>query len=541
MMKHKGLKLTKTLTCMVLAATMLVAGCGKDTQGEGGTIGELGDRYSVDANTPAWQLDTKEETTLTWYVNADWWNTDWGTDVVTKKIKEDLNLNVEFVTGDDTKLNTYFAGDDLPDIITIFDSSSTVAQSANQWAYSLTELADAYDPYFYNVAKEDTLGWFQLSDGKTYGYPDYSNSQEDYDDGYIEAATAFVIRKDIYEGLGEPSMNTQEEFLDVLRDIKSAYPDVTPFGFNEMSNSVGSLGPDFQNFIGVPILNEDNTWYDRDMDEDYLSWIHTFNEAYREGLISDDSFSDDGTAYEEKIKVGQFATIMIGGTPQRSGALQVYMNNNPESAYMAIDGPQSTVGHEPTLAQSGLSGWAVNYITNNCSDPVKAIQLFTYLLSDDAGVLTTYGIEGETYEIGDDGQIALLPEIQSLKEEDNDRFKKEVRLGEFCLFGHDRYHMLSADSTASTKQMREWGEGKLKTQFQIENIQPDQGSAEARSLSAIDTNWVTTLVSMIRSADDATFTQLLEEHKQFRANNGWDSIVKVRNEKIQRNIEKLTK
>ncbi len=42
------------------------------------------------------------------------WNTDWGNDVVTKKIKDDLKLDVEFLVGDDTKLNTFFAGGDMP-------------------------------------------------------------------------------------------------------------------------------------------------------------------------------------------------------------------------------------------------------------------------------------------------------------------------------------------------------------------------------------------------------------------------------------------
>ena len=140
-----------------------------------GEIPELTeDRYTLDENTPAWQLDKKENTELTWYVNADWWNTDWGNDVVTRKIKEDLKLDVKFITGDDTKLNTFFAGGEMPDIITILDASSSAANSAAKWALPLNELAEKYDPYFFEVAAPDTLNWFRLDDGNTYGYPDYS-------------------------------------------------------------------------------------------------------------------------------------------------------------------------------------------------------------------------------------------------------------------------------------------------------------------------------------------------------------------------------
>lgn len=545
-MKKATRKITTVIFTLLLALSMVLSGCSKekDAKSTGSdsdttTTDITGGRYVVDSNTPAWKLDSKKDNKLTWYVNADWWNTDWGNDTVTKKIKEDLNLDVEFITGDDTKLNTLFAGDQLPDIITVFDSSSTVAKTANQWALCLTDLADQYDPYFYKVAKLDTLNWFKLEDGKTYGYPDYSNSQEDYDNGNIKAATAFVIRKDVYDALGQPSMGTPEEFINVLGKIKEQFPDLIPFGFNDMSNGTGSLCFDFENFIGVPIKNADGTWYDRDMDSDYLTWVKTFNKAYKQGLISDDRFADDYTAHEEKVKSGQYATIFIGGTPQRSGALQVWMNSNPAAAYIAIDGPQSTVGNAPTLSQAGISGWASNYITKDCKDPMKAIELFTYLLSDEAGILTTFGVEGETYKINAEGKYELLPEVKDMQQNDNDKFKKVYRLGEFCLFGHDRYKLLGTDQIESIKQMQDWGTGKLKTQFSIENIDPDAGSAEARSLSAITTNWKTTLVSLIRAKDDASFDKTLNDYKKFREDNNWADIIKVRNEKMLKNKEKL--
>lgn len=546
-MKKKTKRYLTTILAAAAASAVLLSGCGNSGDksagpAKGGLPELTADRYVLDASRPAWQLDQKAETTeLTWYVNADWWNTDWGTDTVTKKIKEDLNLDVQFITGDDTKLNTFFAGGKKPDIITIFDANSSVAQSAAKWAWSLNELADKYDPYFYEVASKDSLNWFKLSDGKTYGYPDYSNGQDVYDSGLLKATTAFAIRKDIYEALGKPQMGTPEQFLSVLKEIKEKYPDLIPFGSNSMTDSTGSLGADFQNFIGVPIENADGTWYDRNMDEDYLAWIRTLSQAYREGLISDDNFSDDGTAHEDKVKTGKYACIFIGGTPQRSGPLQVWRSANPDAEYIAIDGPQSMVGNAPTLSQAGLSGWMVNYISKDCSDPIKAMEVFTYLVSDYGGLLCRYGVEGETYTINSDGLYELTPEVKEMKDNDNDKFKKVYRLSEFIVFGNDKYDAYSADVTESTVQMQEWGTGKLKPQFVIENISPDQGSAEARALSAVNTNWNTTLTSLIRSADDAAFDAVLAEHVAFRESNSWDAIVKIYNEKMRANREKLGK
>lgn len=544
---RKGLSkwMTKSIA-LLMATTIVLGGCSKK---EGNVTSSGGDkaanaseaRYELDPETPAWKLDPQEMTELTWYVNADWWNSDWGNDIITKKIEEDLHVKIKFIVGDDTTLNTLFASGDMPDLISVFDASSQVALKANSWAQPLYEVADKYDPYFRKVASEETLNWLQLDDGKSYGYANYSNTAADYESGLINTKTAFVIRKDIYEALGSPSMGTQEEFLNVLGQIKTQYPELYPFGFNAFTTeSTGSMGDPFQDFIGVPLLDDNENFYYRNLDEDYLSWIKTFSEAHRLGYISDDSFADDGTAFEEKLKAGKYATIMLDGTPQSSGFLTSWMNANPDAAYIAIDGPQSTVGNQPTLNQAGISGWMVSYITNQCKDPAKAIQLFTYLLSEEGQILTTFGIEGVSYTINDEGKYVLTDEAQEMQKNDNDRFKKEYRIGEFFFFGHDKYKAYGEEPfPESIKQLNEWGQGKLVPHFIIENTSPDAGTEEARTNTAVTTEWTTTLVSLIRSDSDESFNSVLESYKSFLKDNGWDAVVEIKNQKIEKNKQKL--
>lgn len=533
----------KKLLALVLALCMVLTlvACG----GNGGTVdndnkgSDSSISYELDPNTPAWQLDTREDTKLTWYVNADWWNKSWNEDVVTKQMKKDLHLDIEFLTGDDTVLNGLIAGGDYPDIITVFGNTSDLAQRANEWAYSLQELADTYDPYFYKVAREESLGWFQLSDGKTYGYPNYSNTQEDYDSGDMFVTDAFVIREDVYEALGRPSMKTQEEFLDVLNQIKEQFPELVPLGFNNLGTGTGSLGDTLQDLLGVPLANDDNSYYDRNLDEDYLSWLRTLRQAHENGCISDDSFSDDGTIFQEKESIGKYACIIMSGISQQSGFLTTFTNNTGVS-YIAIDGPASTVGREPTMSQSGITGWMVTFISKTCQDPAKAIQTFTYLISDYGQILTTYGIEGETYTIDENGKYVLNDDVKALQTSDNDRYKKEIRLGEFCIFGHDRYKALSPDAYPEViHQFQEWGLGKLKGHFILESTDPDNGSAEARAKDNIDAEWATTLGALILAGSDEEFDQILEAYKQYLADNNWDDVTAIISSKMQANAEKL--
>lgn len=533
-------KKKKIFGASLLALSLLTLGaCGNDKK-EATEDFSIKDRYELDPSTPAWKLDTKEDNKLTWYINADWLQLEFGEDMTTAKIKEDLNLDVDIVTGDDTKLNTMFAGGDMPDIITLTDSTSSTAKKAETWAYPLTDLAEKYDPYFNEVAKEQTMNWFQLEDGKTYGYPNFSNTTEDYEDGIMPVNTDFIIRSDVYEDLGKPSIGTPEEFRDVMQQINDKYPELEPFGFNPVGNDIGSLGDVLQDFIGVPLEDENGEFYNRNLDEDYLTWVRTINQVYRDGNISDDSFSDDGPTFDEKIKSGKYATLFVNGVSGFGGHLQTFMNSNPGVEYIAIDGPQSTEGNQIKLNQTGLSGWMVNYITKDSTDPAKAIQLFTYLLSDEGQILTKYGIEGETFEYNEDGLIEMLPEITKLKEEKPEEYSKKYRLSEILFFNHDRANTLKVpDEKGPLTQLQEWGKGKLYPHYVIENVNPDQGTAEARSYDAIKTNWHTSLISMIRSKSEKDFDTNLAAYEKFLDDNNWDDIVKIQNEKMATNKEKL--
>ncbi|MBE0618272.1 MAG: sugar ABC transporter substrate-binding protein, partial [Proteobacteria bacterium] len=288
-----------------------------------------------------------------------------------------------------------------------------------------------------------------------------------------------------------------------------------------------------QDYLGVPLQNADGSFYDRNLDADYLSWIGTLRQAHEAGYIPDDAFADDGTVFEEKIKTGRYATIFLNGLAQMGGAMQTWLTAHPDSEYIAVQGPASTVGNKPTLNQSGITGWMVNYISKKAKDPVKAMQVFTYLQSEYGQMLTTFGIEGETFTWTPDRKVLLLPDAAKMKSDDNERFKQEYRLQEFIFFGHDRYKALSDPSmlVKATVQPMEWGAKYLVPHFILERADPASGTVEARNLTAINAQWSTTLVSMIRGsqADEQT---TLQAYKDFLAANGWDAIVKVRTENM---------
>jgi len=524
----------KFLLLMSFVAILVVfVACGSNDETPQAQVATPEVTSERDPNIPGWQqTERTERVTLTWFVQADWWDTSWGDDVITSTIEEWLNIDVEFVTGDEETLNLLFASGNLPDIMTIFDANSQAAQGAATWALPLNELAKRYDPYFFNVASPDTLAWFSLADGNTYAYANYSNTFYDYENDTIPASDAFLIREDVYDAIGRMPMETPEEFLAALDAIAVAFPELVPLG------GVDNFNYNFQNYIGVPIYDADGNWYHRNFDEDYLTWMRTISEAHSRGHVQDDSFVADSTIFEENVRLGNYATIMHGNTIHLSGSLQNFLADTGVQ-YLAIDGPASTVGRDRTLSQAGISGWMLNHISRDANAAV-AIELFTFLLSDLGQMLTFYGIEGETFTWNDDGTVSLNPEIEELRETDNDEFRAQYRFGEFMFFGHDRFNALNQTQwVEAVRQPMEWGHGKLVPQFVIENINPEAGTLEARSLEAINTEWNRVQIELIRSASDAEFDALISEHELFLENNNWHRILEVRNENMQQNRERL--
>ncbi|MGX7048607.1 hypothetical protein RU86_GL001742 [Lactococcus piscium] len=525
-----------------LVAIALLASCGAKKKESAITTKLPDPTYKVDKSKPAWQSDKSKDNTLTWYINAEWWNKKYGTDLITKQVKKDLNLDIKFVVGDDTKLNTYFASGDIPDIVTVLDPNTEVARTANKWALPLQELANKYDPYFYEVAREDTLNWYKLSDGKTYGYPNYSNTEADFKSGKVPARDAFVIRQDVLDAIGPQDFKTPQGFINAMKAIKDKFPDLVPFGFNDFSGGTSSLGDVVQDMLGVSMTNKDNTYYDRNLDEDYITWLKAFRQVHEDGNISDDSFSDNNDAFKEKMTSGKYATMMIASNVSQGNSLQTWLSANPDKEYLAIDGVQSTKGKTPTLSQAGLSGWMINYISQKTKNPAKAIQVFEYLLSDYGQILTNFGIEGDAFNYidGNKEAISWTDTAAKIQSDDLTKWENDYRIGEFIQFGHDRFKAYNkASYVKAVWQQQAWGQKYLTPQFKMENISPDPGTQEARALSAITTKWQTTLVSLIRAKDTAEFDKTLATFKQFQKDNKIKEINNTRDKNIKNNMKKL--
>lgn len=537
----------KSIIIMTLAALALsLTGCG----GKANTTELPDSRIEVDQNTPSWKKD-KAKAELDWYINFDWFAQSWGNDVASKFITEDTGVNITYLGGSDDKLNTMMASGDLPDIITM-DGSNPLVKDAEKFAIPLDELAKKYDPYFLETAsKPETLKFFTRDDGHIYGYPNFSNTKSDYEKGGIYGNQAFLVRKDIYEQLGKPDMTTPEGFISALEAVqklgakdelgKTMIPiGVTPFT-GDSSEKNGVFNRTLADFIGVPMLTEEGKYYDRYMDADFQKWLKVFVEARQKGLADRDMITMTGDDKNARITNGSYFAYFAADLTGETDSLSVWANEHPGKEYIAVNGPSSTVGRTTALPGTSIEGWTQTFITKSSKDPQKAMELITYLVSEEGNNVMNFGREGETYSLVN-GKPVLHDDLLNFKQTDPAGFEKEIGL---------TTHLWLQDSALLSRQMglsqfpkalqqaKQWTKDHVVPQFELAGLDVYLSKQSSRNAEKIEQNWSQTIAKILDAKSDKEVDQAMAEFVQYRKDNGFDKLVEERNNQIEANVKKL--
>lgn len=241
-------------------------------------------------------------------------------------------------------------------------------------------------------------------------------------------------------------MSTPEGFLDALKRAKEAFPTaddgaaLVPFASTALDISNGgdgAYGGTLQDFLSIA-PSVDGQFNDRDADEEYITWIETFRKAYNEGYINNDQFSDNDNTMKEKLGQGRYFAYLHTNTKGLNEFMSDNNARNPEQTYIAVDGPKNSNGDDSTFTGGNIGGWTQTFITTSTKEPQKAMELLTYLASEYGTMVTTFGIEGETYNLVD-GVVEYSEETEALRNSDIARFDKEIGLGSYWFVGNDNY------------------------------------------------------------------------------------------------------
>lgn len=526
-MQKKGIFLE---ICMMLGVVFFLNACGQDKQ------------------PVQWEEQKAEPVTLEWYVNYTWYNTPWGGNLVSDTITEETGVTVNFLSpigNEEEKFNAMISSGTLPDIITLGWWENAVDEMIDrEMVYALNELADEYDPYFWEVADETKVAWYTREDGNIYCYPNSSYVPSDYEKyKNVGSNQTFLVRKDIYEAIGNPDMTTPEGFCRAVRDAAEAFPEVDgypliPIGAHSFTNT-GCVSFDqyLQNFLAIP-FEKDGKYYDRYTDRDYIQWLKTFRELGAEGYLKEDIFIDQRTQMEEKLARGQYFCMIYQRTDMSYQQSELYANH-PERIYMAVDGPKNASGDDPVLPGAGINGWTVTLISKNCEHPDRAIQLFSYLMSEEGQKLTYLGKEGVTYDMVD-GYPVLKEEVRTLLQTDRSTYDR--------LYGADNTYWMLQDNakqlewrqplTEPNGQPEEWTYpySHYLAQYEISfDRNTETGDADVK----VKELWSRTLPALLLAPTEEEFDRIFREFVEKREALGYSLVLEESTRQMNETKQKL--
>lgn len=486
--------------------------------------------------------------TFDWYVNYSWFVTSWGGNSVSDAITKDTGVSVNFISppgNEAEKLNALIASDSLPDLITLGwwePQYGEIVESG--MVYALNELADKYDPYFYEVADKTVRDWYTWADGNIYCYPNSSFTPNDlatHDD--IASNQTFLVRKDIYEAIGSPDMTTPDGFYKAVKDAYYKFPQVggealIPIGAHVFDDT-GCVSFDqyLMNFLAIP-FEKDGKYYDRYTDEEYIKWLKMFRKLSSEGYLSPDVFVDSRTQMSEKIANGRYFCMLYQRTDLADQEKLLY-EKDPESIYIAVDGPKNSRGDDPILPSNGITGWTITLISKNCKDPERAIKFMSYLLSEKGQKLIYLGVEGETYT-EENGVATLLPEVEKVLNSDREKYN--------ALYGADDTYWMLQNNVMQLKwklplqepmkQLEEWTYPYTAYLGQYEVMVPKD--AELASLfTKCDKLWSKTLKELLLAETDEAFDKILADYKTERKALGYDKVMAEKTRQMKENKARL--
>lgn len=492
----------------------------------------------------------QEQTTLSWYINFSWFPSSWGENVVSKAITEKTGVDIEFVvpSGDENeKLNSLMNSDSLPDLLTLGWWEDEIGEMIrSDMVYALDELADTYDAYFWQVTDEEVINWYTSEDGHLYQYPNSAYTIEDYEEyGTIGSNETFLVRKDIYEAIGSPDMTTPEGFTEAVRKAQEMFPTVDgeeliPIGAHEFTQEgCDSFDTYLFDFLAVPYMDENGNAYDRYTDESFLVWLKTFRNLREQGCLKDEVFLDTRSQMEEKLAKGRYFCMLYQRTDMADQQKLLYADN-PEHIYIAIDGPRNLAGDDYQLSGTGINGWTVTLISKNCKHPEKAIQLMSYLLSEEGQLMTWYGVEGVTWEYDENGKPKMYLEIEELLNTNRTEYDR--------LYGADSCYWMLQNNAMAAKwqgtmpeplgQLQEWT-----FDYTVYTAQYDvmfaAGTTENEIHTKVKKLWGATLPRLLVAESDEAFDQIMEEFVEERENLGFSQLQKASAAQMHEKLQRL--
>lgn len=421
----------KRILAMLLAAVMTasLAGCEKGGETAAGTAGN--DNGGQEA------AGQDEVVTLKMFIRNQSKYTGLQEDPVAKYIEEKLGIRIELTVdsslGNTTAqtstfnelLATKLASNDLDDIMD-FGSPSGNPEILNNLnraveAGMIIPLDDLVAEYTENLStdprltiRNDYRREHMYNDGKFYSVGGWGGMGLDQLPG-----AANWVRWDLYKEMGYPDVETDEDYLEMLKEMQDSYPE-TPGG--EKVYAIGGAFADPQG-MGDGFVNRDyplSKGYEplegnyavylnhatkqveaplQDPDSFFWNGVKLYYKANQMGILDPGAVTMSSAEYTEKINKGAYLSAVNGWQVMNKEAILDGLGMK-DAGYMPMRPLEDVVSL--SVYWESVVGGNEFAITSKCKYPEKAIQFLDWCMSEEGSRMITQGAEGMAYTMDGD-------------------------------------------------------------------------------------------------------------------------------------------
>lgn len=385
----------------------LFSGCSVPFTQEAEKNGAEGMDMSGEGTTQA------ERETLVVGLQTDSFITDYEDNYMTKKIEDDLNVNLEIYelpsAGKDvqTKVSLMATnGEDIPDIlITSALTTEAVFDYGNKGIFlPLNEYLQRENTNFSNIEEKDKemmLKAITMADGNIYALPKFVDNLWNYTPNRLYINTAWLEKlnmdipkttDELYEVLksfhdNDPNGNGLQDELGIYgytaggygEDIVDTLMNAFVFYNGSKKNNGLSLDETGENVI-APFTTEG--W------KKGLEYMHML---YEEGLFAPSVFTDDLSQFRATLNS---ETNVVGLTSAGSTANWTDCDNNANFLDMSMIPPLTGPEGICYTPNEGISSSPAFMITSQCKNPELAFQVGDWFMDPEHSRIARYGEKG---------------------------------------------------------------------------------------------------------------------------------------------------
>ena len=355
-----------------------------------------------------------EPITLTVYGSRDQNQAPWSEVLILNDYEKRTNIHMEYqevpADGFGENKQLLFASNELLDVFLRADIGSEQISNYGINSGQLMILDDLIEKYAPNLTKlyeeNPTLKQSVVAaDGHMYTIPAIDLSATGKM-GFKQWINQVWLDK-----LGLEIPTNLDEFKEVLIAFRDGDPngngiaDEIPLGIRD-PDSVYSLGGSFglQHQIGGCYNVDENgqvhNWLCDDAFKEYLMYL---NDLYSEGLLWQDYYKNDRAAWRSNLAGELYGAMYM---PYSDVFLNCEMDYEGYAPLVGPHGDQMWVD-----CNTGMTVLGAFALSNTCSNPEAAVRWVDYFYSDEGSMYFRYGIEGETYDLDENGMPQFKDEI----------------------------------------------------------------------------------------------------------------------------------